>query len=264
MTKHNLGVDSLAEVVGETGLASGWTGGKRTGYLLLNSTQLCAHRRQRTLTERCLICQRAVSWQYLCIERRKVVEDQGVEQQVPQFLVEILSNRDLREHVLLETLGCLRNLIANQDTSKQAVLAIKSPGPFDSLLKIARSDTRSVAVFSAVMQVFKILVLDRSARTALVKMGLCTEILKGVDVWVRARDIQRLEDIVMVLVNTTYAADGQVSLMRVQGITAISADLLAMKSVSLKCAVMALLRNLALLKENKAFLLTDGKTNVID
>ncbi|KAI8917355.1 hypothetical protein BC831DRAFT_554181 [Entophlyctis helioformis] len=197
----------------------------------------------------------------------------GIDQNVPQMIAEILACRDVREPLLLETLGCLRNLVSNHDPAKRLVLdprrnATAEPGGHSllaSLMDLVRDSGdggsgggRSLAVFGAAMEVLKILVLERGSRTLLFKANVGADLVAVLGAAVRQKDTARVEGIAHFFVNATFTADGQSSVMRLPGLMAWLAELLGNKTVAQRRSALLLLRNLALLRENKAHILSQG------
>lgn len=86
-----------------------------------------------------------------------------------------------------------------------------------------------------------------------------TDILSS---YFKLRNYGRIDAILQLLINCTFAADGQSVLIRISGLLNFLFDLLSCKNASVRLSSIYLLRNLALLKENKAHFLVDGIASV--
>ncbi|KAL2917686.1 hypothetical protein HK105_202559 [Polyrhizophydium stewartii] len=197
---------------------------------------------------------------------------------IPLF-AQILLLREAREHLVLETLGCMCNLAANHDLGKRAIVGLKhatagsrppsssssAGGAIDAVLKVIKDPAQPLSEFLACIEVLKLLVLEKSCRTVLFKIGALADMSVLLAQARRVRDTARAEAIMQLFVNTTFSTDGQTGLLRIAGkhggMTQQITEMLGSKSQTLRRAALLLLRNVALVRENKAHLLAHGETD---
>ncbi|KAH9247266.1 hypothetical protein BASA81_015147 [Batrachochytrium salamandrivorans] len=186
----------------------------------------------------------------------------GVEHRITVPISDILVIKNAHERLILECLGCLRNLITNCDAAKQLVLASKGisvsgTSVLDGVCKIYKDHARSIHVFCAAMEVMKLLVLGKASRAALFKANINVELCSLLEYSARQKDMTRSKAVLGYFINASYTSSGRAVVMRITGLLPLLMELLGPKPFELHQAVLTLLLNLAIARENKAHLLAD-------
>ncbi|TPX68390.1 hypothetical protein SpCBS45565_g03141 [Spizellomyces sp. 'palustris'] len=181
-----------------------------------------------------------------------------------ELLHDILSSKESSDVLAQEALHCLRNLIANCNNTKRVMfeqIGIKGRDASlaDILVSMVRKKTIELHTYIGCLDVLKILVLHGESRASMWKTNVLVD-LKSVLSWLtKVKDYPRVEALLSLYLNSTFAYDGQVNVMRTPGLFDQLVQLLAVRSVHVKRTTVLILRNLAIAKENKAHFLLHGE-----
>ncbi len=94
-----------------------------------------------------------------------------VKHQVHEILFSLVLFKEISEPLLVETLCCIRNLIANCDENKRLLLKskVKETSVMDGLVGLLK---KKKAVFSPVVEIFRILAAVPDHRNIIFKVSL--------------------------------------------------------------------------------------------
>ncbi|KAL5037781.1 hypothetical protein BDV3_007142 [Batrachochytrium dendrobatidis] len=186
----------------------------------------------------------------------------GVENRVTVTISQIISLQDIHERLLLECFGCLRNLITKCDSAKRLVLdwkQYKKPciSILDSIRRMYQDSSQSSQVFCTIMEVLKLLVLEKTTRATLFKININAELLLVLERLFQNKETTRSRAIIGYFINATYTTDGQLAIMRIDGLLPVLTNFLGSKSTDVCESVLPLLINLSLARENKIHILAN-------
>ncbi|KND00115.1 uncharacterized protein SPPG_04457 [Spizellomyces punctatus DAOM BR117] len=180
------------------------------------------------------------------------------------LLHHILSSKESSDVLAQEALHCLRNLIANCNNTKRVMfeqMRIKGRDASltDILVSMVRKKTIELNTYNGCLDVLKILALHGESRAAMWKTNILVD-LKNVLSWLtKVKDYPRVETLLSLYLNSTFAYDGQVNVMRTPELFDQLVQLLTVRSIHVKRTTVLILRNLAIAKENKAHFLLHGE-----
>ena len=182
----------------------------------------------------------------------------GIEERIYVVIETILRLKNVKEATLLETLGCLRNFVANCVEAKRVVLdKQKNPHTLDRLMTILKGKSTTTQAFLATIEVLKMLVVQRESRLVLFKMNIGNELIVLLASFEKAKDSSRSEGIIQFFIHASFTTDGQAIVMRLTGMMEILTTSMKSKSLSLRRVALSLLTNLAHQRENRAYILAD-------
>ncbi|KAJ3024085.1 hypothetical protein HKX48_007266 [Thoreauomyces humboldtii] len=182
-------------------------------------------------------------------------------------LYQILNRPESSDLLILETLGCLRNLFANCNSTKRLAFEIlpsrsglQTTSIGVMLVAIARRKITKLDAFRACFEVLKILGLSSECRGIMWKSNLGTSVVTLLDSLCKAKEVVKMEAVLEFLCNCTYATDGQLNVMRTEGAFDLLVEIVRGRAPPPgKRIAVQILRNLAMAKENKPhFLLSEA------
>ncbi|KAI8915226.1 hypothetical protein DFJ77DRAFT_461726 [Powellomyces hirtus] len=173
----------------------------------------------------------------------------------------ILVRKECGDILLLEVLHCVRNLIANCTVTKKLLLenipTKRVPHNVTSsivttIISLVRQKATSLPVFNAAFEVMKLVALGQEARSVMWKSNIGATICTILSNLAKSKEHVKMQSVLEFFCNSTYAADGQLHMMRIDGAFDLFLNLAATgRTVSIKRTAVQILRNLAVAKENQ-------------
>ncbi|KAJ3037664.1 hypothetical protein HK097_003436 [Rhizophlyctis rosea] len=184
------------------------------------------------------------------------------------LILDVLSKAgSVNERLLLETLYCLRNFMVGWDGGKRVVLGESNPGTEKrekgggksvaaAIVDVVKAKNVSEDVFFTAMEILKMICGVEAGKIWVIKSNVLIELDGHLDRLHKAKEIVRLNAVLQVMMRATSWTDVQAHYMRVQGVLDRLVDVLSDKAIQTRQSALLVLRNMALLKENRPHFLT--------
>ena len=170
----------------------------------------------------------------------------------------LLIIKHLPQPVALETIECIRNMLANHDDNKSRIWR---RGNLDKgLLDICKDQylsnaTVSDALFNNFADLLKMLAIHQESRIQLHKGGYLGLLMNYLGPKAKPN---RVKQILQVFTNISLQSDGQLLLTQIPDFFQILTALLEHSQCESLQSIFILLRNLAALRENKVYFIANG------
>ncbi|KAJ3247805.1 hypothetical protein HDU77_008438 [Chytriomyces hyalinus] len=186
----------------------------------------------------------------------------GHQNQILQVLIEILTLNELGPILTLECIRCMHNSIAGYSYSNALIEASfnKNNSAFNTIWKISKINAyvqKNNPIFAASVECIKILCNTSEVRSASLKTPFFMDILRLLTRLSKEKDVPKVSALLSLLRKFTLSSEGQTATIKAKGMLAFLIDLLNWKSALIQSQCLKVLRNLAILKENKAHFLAD-------
>ncbi|KAJ3225766.1 hypothetical protein HK099_006266 [Clydaea vesicula] len=192
------------------------------------------------------------------------------ENRVHELIFDLLSNKELALPLMLETLACLNNFLANCNENKKAVLRYqrkstnnmqcgKSEKSLDYLEVLLRclKNNEAEGIFAGFVDVLKLLSLHGESKNKILKSNFCLEIKDIFRKVVKNKEWVKVGQILKYYSNIASLREGQLILLKMDGFLTEVIKLLDCKSTSIRVDSLRLLRLLSYLRESKSYFLSE-------